>query len=213
MKHMRKLVVQAGICALAALGFSAQAAVVSSLPGGTALVIPSTNQLNFSGPATLAPGVTYQSTEGSAYGWTGGYGFASNGSWSGTPMIGLDRPSGSFTLSFASGISGFLGNLNWTTFSSGDAKIEALDASGGVLESLLLEQGGANLVTSDADWGFSRSASDIFAVRFSEEYIGVRNIFIASGGQSVPEPATLALLGLGLCALSIGRKRRDRNPS
>ena len=47
------------------------AAVVTSLPGGTALVIPATNQLDFAGPATIAAGVTFQSTVGSAYGYTG----------------------------------------------------------------------------------------------------------------------------------------------
>ncbi|MES2153273.1 MAG: PEP-CTERM sorting domain-containing protein [Pseudomonadota bacterium] len=195
-----------GVFVLSAAALSAQASVVTSLPGGTALVIPATHQTGFFGPATLAPGVTFSSSQPSAYGYTGTYGFNLNGTWSGTPMIGLDRGTGTFVLSFASGISGFLGELNWTTGNSANASIGIYDAANNLLESLTLESGGINQV-APGFYGFSRATNDIASIHFNEEYIGVRNILIVEGGSDVPEPASLALMALGLAGCAVARKK------
>lgn len=195
------------VLALSAAAASSQAAVVTSLPGGTALVIPATEQVGFAGPAVVAPGVTYTSTQPSAYGYTGGYSFIGNSSWNGTPMIGLDRGTGYFTLSFASGISGFLGELNWTTGNQGgDASIQIYDSLNNLLESLTLESGGINQV-APGFYGFSRATADIASIRFNEEYIGVRNILTSGAGSDVPEPASYALMALGLAGFAIARRK------
>ncbi len=62
---------------------------------GTAVVIPAVNYFG-GGPQTFS-GITWSSTNmsnqgGSAFGYTGGYGFGANGSWDGAlgPMIGLN---------------------------------------------------------------------------------------------------------------------------
>jgi hypothetical protein len=193
------------VLALSAAAASSQATVVTSLAGGTALVIPGANQLGFAGPATVAPGVTFTSTQPSAYGYTGNYSFNANGGWYGTPMIGLDRSTGFFTLSFASGISGFLGELDWTKGIGGNASIQIFDSSNNLLESLTLETAGINQV-APGFYGFSRATADIASIRFNEEYIGVRNILTTTGG-TVPEPASLALMALGLASFAVARKR------
>ena len=189
------------------LAGSASATVVTSLPGGAALVIPATDQLSFFGPATVVPGVTYSSNQPSAYGYTGGYGFSSNGSWNGTPMIGLDRGTGTFELAFAAPITGFLGELNWTVGAGGNASISIYNSMGTLLESLTLENG-ANVV-APGYYGFSRSIADISFVRFNEEYIGVRNITTTGFGAAVPEPASWAMLiaGFGLTGAAMRRRR------
>jgi hypothetical protein len=194
------------VLALSVGAASSQAAVVTSLPSGTALVIPSVNQLGFTGPAIVASGVTYTSTQPSAYGYTDYYGFSSNGWWTGTSMIGLDDATGYFTLSFANGISGFLGELNWSTGAGGDASIQIFDSSNNLLESLTLESDGINLV-APGYYGFSRATADIASVRFNEEYIGVRNILTSQASSVVPEPASYALVALGLAGFAIARRK------
>ncbi len=122
-------------------------------------------------------------------------------------MIGLDYPSGYFELAFSTAISGFLGDLNWTTDASGsNASISIYDAGNNLLESLTLENG-SNLVGIGYH-GFLRASNDISFVRFSEEYIGVRDITTLAG-TSVPEPGSLALLGLGLAGLAAIRRKRQ----
>ena len=194
-----------------ALGSAANAAVITSLPGGTAVPIPVLNVTHVSTPHVLAPGIVANPSGVANFtpGYTGGYGFSSNGSWSGTSMIGLDTQSGYFTIDFANPISAFLGELNWTTsFFAGDSVISIYGASG-LLESLTLEAGGANAV-APGFWGFSRSAADITSVRFENEYIGVRNISIISTA-AVPEPATwgMMILGFGMMGAAMRRRRQQ----
>lgn len=188
---------------------SAHAAVITSLPGGTALPIPAGSGTHTSATETIAPGVTADPLTNFTFGYSGGYGFSSNGSWSGTPMIGLDTNAGSYDINFASPISAFLGELNWTTGASAlNATLEIFGVSG-LLESLTLENAGGNAV-APGFYGFSRSTAEITKVRFSNEYIGVRNISISSASSAVPEPGTWAMMLVGFGAVGFAMRRKQR---
>jgi hypothetical protein len=205
MKSKLKNIVAASIAAIA---FNANADVVTSLSGATAVTIPTTNQLSFSGPATFS-GITFTSTQPSAFGYTGGYGFNGNGNWSGSPMIGLDRATGYFDLSFANSISGFLAETNWTfSNSSMNATAQAFDSAMNLLESITFENG-SNLFTPGY-WGFNRSTDDISLIRFSNEYIGIRNISVADVTSPVPEPETYAMLLAGFGLMGAFARRRKQ---
>ena len=187
---------------------SASASVITTLPGGTSLPIPATNQQGTSATQTIAAGITADPATTFTFGWTGTYGFSSNGDWGSDPMIGLDQPAGSFSILFANPISAFLGELNWTGNYAGNAMVAAFSSDGTLLESLTLESGGSNLV-APGFYGFSRSSSEISRLTFSNEFIGVRNITIQSVA-SVPEPSTWALMLLGFGAVGFSMRRGRR---
>ena len=190
-----------GFTGLLLAAVSASASVITTLPGGTAVPIPAVNSYFTTGPDTLAPGITYTGNAPYAvFGYTGGYGFASNGSWSGTSMIGLNAGNGFFDITFAQPVTSFLGELNWTVGFGNNASIQAFNAAGTLLETLTLENG-ANLVAPGFH-GFHDAG--IAKVRFNNEYIGVRNISIAA----VPEPASWALMlgGFGLIGGALRRR-------
>lgn len=200
---VKMMIATAGLMS-ASLITPASAATITSLPNGTSVDIPAVEKLNDAGPETFGPGIVFTSTVGSAFGYTGGYGFINNGFWSDTLMIGLDCSTGSFTLTFNSAISGFLVDVNWSSSFAENATMQAFDASGTMIDELVLESG-SNLV-SPGFHGFSQTGNNISSIRFSNEYIGIRNISIAA---AVPEPATWAmmLLGFGMIA-GVARYRR-----
>jgi hypothetical protein len=203
MKFLSKFL---SVAVLSLAAISAHATVITSLPTGVALTMIPTNVFG-SGSAAIAPDVTFSSTSSSSvYGYNGGYGFGSNGSWNGTKMLGLNTGNGHFDLMFSSGISGFLGELNWTVgYSSSNASIQIFDFANNLLESLVLENG--SNVVAPGYYGFSRATADIAMIRFNNEYIGVRNISTLS--NNVPEPASIALFGLGLLGFAAARRRKQ----
>lgn len=185
----------------------ASATIVTSLPGGVAVPIPEANLINYFGPATLAPGVTFSADSPTTFGYSGFYSFVTNGNWEGIPLIGLDSGSGGFQLAFANPVAGFLADLNWTVDFDTNATIAIYNSSNVLLESLTLENG-SNLVDPGFH-GFSRNSADISFVRFSNEYIGIRDITVG-GSAVIPEPASWALLiaGFGLVGAAARRRRR-----
>jgi hypothetical protein len=199
-----------GAAALAGFGGQAHAAVVNALDNGTAVVIPvmaGEDDSGVRGPISFGPGITFTSTANALFGYTAGYGFAPGVEWAaGAPVIGLNHGSGTFTLAFATPLSGFLAEINSTEYaSSRDAIVSAYDASGNLLDTLLLEHDGYQV--TPGFWGFAYDSAQIARITFSNEYIAIRSISVLQG---VPEATTWAmmLVGFGL----VGGAMRRRAP-
>lgn len=202
---MRKLLL-ALACASAAL--TAQAAVVSSLPGGTVMDLPAGTfaEARVSGPQTLAEGVTWQSaSENQLFGYAGHYGFNLNGYWDGLPMAAANDATGSMQLAFAKPV-GAVGALFNYAPNLGDATIAVYDANHVLIESTVLQfalpSGGVN---QGVFYAFRENSANISYFEMSGAFIGAANFTVAA----VPEPATYGMLlaGLGMLGL-LARRRR-----
>lgn len=207
-KHARIAVA----CAAVLAGASAQAVPVTSLPGSTTYSFPVENYFG-AGPRTVAPGITWTAAStNSVFGYTGGYGFQSNGQWSGLSMIGTNTGTSAMTLTFNDAVQGVGAFLNWARFDNGGPDgnqpvIAAYDAANALLESYTLTfstGGGAN---SGEFHGFQRGSSDIKSITFSGGFIGAADLQVLSTAP-VPEPETYALMLGGLAALGAVVRRR-----
>lgn len=202
---MRKLLL-ALVCASAAL--TAQAAVVSSLPGATVLAMPAGTyaEAHVSGPQTLAEGVSWFSETGSQlFGYAGQYGFNLNGYWDGLPMAAANNDSGSMQLSFAKPVAAVGALFNYAP-NLGDATIAVYDANHVLIESTVLQitlpPGSVN---QGVFYAFREDSANISYFEMSGAFIGAANFTVAA----VPEPATYGMLlaGLGMLGL-VARRRR-----
>ncbi len=197
--------------ALLACG-SANAVHVTALPGSTTYGFGAENYFG-AGPKVVAPGITWSSqASSSVYGYVGGYGFQSNGGWNGLSMIGSNHGSDTMTLAFSSAVSGVGAFMNWARFDTGTPDgiapvIAVYDSSNTLLESYSLTFGPLGGTNSGEFHGFSRGSADISYMTFTGAYIGAANLEVLS--NPVPEPATYALMGLGLLAIgAIARRRK-----
>lgn len=214
---MRNVALAMAMAASLFVGAQSQAAVVSAIPGGTVVPFPPVNSSS-SGPFTNA-GVTYESSYGSSvYGYTGSYGLAENGSWSGggTPYIGLNASSGSMTLTFdvpQSAVGGFVsyaqygGNPN----SYGTPTMAVYDSANNLIEQTILTFITDGSENSGLFIGFSESSADIAKLVLSNAYIVLRDLTLSDVPvTSTPLPAAFPLFaaGLGFVALFTRRKRQ-----
>lgn len=159
--------------------------------------------------------VTWESTFSSSVIGNGNYGLGDNGSWDSprNGYVGLNTRSGDMTILFNDGLVSAVGGfLNYAP-GHGTMSISALDASLAILESYspsISTPGGLN---EGAFYGISRGDADIYGFRISNAYVVMDDLtFGGSGGDPIPEPCTMLLLGTGLVGLAgIGRRRFRRN--
>lgn len=156
--------------------------------------------------------VTFTGTPGfnGASVYNGGFGLGGNGTWnSGRNGYVGDNSSTSFmTFTFAAGAVSDVGAFVNYAPGNGVARLEVLDALSNVLESHDIGAEAAistpSGLNAGAFRGISHATSDIFAVRWSGSFSVLDDLTF---NRNVPEPASLALLGLGLFALGFSRRR------
>lgn len=197
---------------LLAIGAPAEAGLVTSIPGGTAWPMPSLNYFG-TGPQTFGDGIVWSSTDANAvFGYTGGYGYASNGYWNGGlgPMAGLNDVTDSMTFAFTTPVAGVGGFMNYAPVTSNPTTIAAYNSAHSLIESYNLTFTASNQANTGEFLGFLESSADIKYFTLIGNYIGITDLTTTTTAPAVPEPATLGLLGAGLLGLLTVRGRRDR---
>jgi hypothetical protein len=192
------------ISAIVACG-AVEAAEVSSLAGATTYEFGSSNYVG-GATQTIAPGITWTSQYGSSvYGYTGGYGFGSNGSWDGQSMIGSNSPSAAMTISFADAVSGVGMLMQYAPGSGSAAVVNAYDAGNHLLDSYTLSF--ADSTPNGGQFvGFKEATSDIAYITMAGSYIGGAHLEVSA----VPESSNLALMAAGLGLLGVLARRRKQ---
>lgn len=149
--------------------------------------------------------------------YNAGFGLGGNGSWDSgrNGYVGINNQQGGVGIfaefEFASGISGIGGLLNYAPGEGGSPVMEIYGAGHNLLEtvdiSVFAPISTPGQLNAGAFRGFNRSSNDIFFVRFTDGFIVLDDLTFARSSV-VPEPATLAMLAIGLFSLSVVRKRR-----
>ena len=200
---MRKLIL-ATACAAASL--SAHAAVVSSLPGGTSLVMPKLDTYGIS-PKSLADGIEWSSTgPNSVLGYMQQFGFNDNGKWLGIPLASPNDGVSSMQLAFTTPVDAVGALFNYAP-NLGNATIAAYDANHTLIESTVLNFTlPSNGVNQGVFYGLRESAATISYFVMSGAYIAATDFTVLA----VPEPSTYAMLlgGLGLLGFAARRQRQ-----
>jgi hypothetical protein len=217
---LKSLILAASLAAASA----AHAVPVVALTGSTTFAIPLSNLFN-NGPETIAPGITWTSDgtpRPGVFGYNGGYGFITNGTWdSGLPMIGSDGATSGMRIDFAAPVAGVGAYMNYAPGQGNPAVISIFDSANTLLESYTLSflvdtsQVGLNTTRAGNNLGefhgFLQSASNISYMTFSGSYIGAANLETVAVG-AVPEPETYALMMAGLGVMAFVARKRKHAP-
>ena len=221
----RALVALAIAAATPSTAFASVILGAGSLPGANPINLPSINYTG-SGPVVVGGGITWESNQSnSLYGWTGGYAAGNNNIAAGDPPIiavndAYDVASGGYAkmwLSFATPTSGFLAELFWTDgeyTNLNSASMYIYDSSMNLLEFIPLNSNGNGSGQLSGYFGFSRPTADIAYVYFANSHIGARNLSYVgpevNAVGAVPEPATWAMMLIGLGGIGFAARRQNR---